>query len=93
MKIAREFASQAQLLCSRLDCTAMPPKVNDEATRLQKRCGAVEAIKSKHEYASLDETERPQTPDPTEAMSKRCWEKSVMTWRKELHALKSESSA
>jgi len=71
----------------------MPPKVNDEATRLQKRCRAVKAIKSKPEYSSTDEAERPQTPDPTEKMSKRAWEKSVMTWRRELRAFKSDSSA
>ena len=66
----------------------MPPnKENDEATTLEKRCNAVEAIKNKVEYiltTSLDD--QPQGPDPYTKMSKRQFERAMKTWRAQLRA-------
>jgi len=65
-------------------------KENDEATKLQKRCNAVEAIKAKPEYSATNPD--PAEPDPYEKMSKRRWEKSMMIWRAELRARLNELS-
>ena len=60
-------------------------KENDEATKLEKRIRAVEAIKAKPEHiATTSLPNKPEGPDPYEKMSKRRWEKSMMNWRKEL---------
>ena len=68
-------------------------KENDEATKLQKRCNAIEAIKAKPEYSATSSLPtQPAEPDPYEKMSKRRWEKSVMTWRAELRARLNELS-
>ncbi len=63
-------------------------KENDEATKLQKKCNAIEAIKRKPEYVATSwRPNPPEEPDPYAKMSKRRWEKSVMIWRSELRAL------
>ena len=70
---------------------APPNKENDEATKLRKRCNAVEAIKNKVEYTrttSLDD--QPQGPEPYAKMSKRQFEIAMMTWRARLRAKVSE---
>jgi len=57
----------------------MPPKENDEATKLRKRVRAVEAIKAKPEYTATSSLpDQPEGPNPYEKMSKRKWEQSVM---------------
>ena len=68
-------------------------KENDEATKLRKRCNAVEDIKRKPEYmATSSLPNQPEEPDPYEKMSKRKWEKSVMIWRAELRVRLNELS-
>ena len=62
-------------------------KENDEATKLQKRCWAVQMVRNKEEYIltmSLDD--QPQGPDPHAKMSKRQFEKAMMMWRGQLRA-------
>ena len=62
-------------------------KENDEATKLKKRCNAVAAIEAKPEYiVTTSLPDQPRAPDPYAKMSKRQWEKAMMTFRFELRA-------
>ena len=62
-------------------------KENDEATKLQKRCWAVQMVMNKEEYILTKAfDDQPQGPDPYAKMSKRQFEKAMMMWRGQLRA-------
>ena len=92
MRARSLLKSIAQPVIFRNTSIAMAPnKENDEATKLKKRCNAVAAIKAKQEYIiTASSPDQPQAPDPYAKMSKRQWEKAVMTFRSELRAKVSE---
>ena len=88
MRARSLLKSIAQPVIFRNTSIAMAPnKENDEATKLKKRCNAIEAIKNKPEYILTTSLEdQPKAPDPYAKMSKRQFETAMMIWRTELRA-------
>ena len=61
----------------------------DWQRRVSHRCATVRYVKSTWEYkASAANSSRPSTPNPEDRdVSKRVWEKSIKTWRRDLQDL------